>query len=101
MAFEKGHRHATGRPKGSLNKIRTVARDSIESVLGKSIPERLMELATLNPRHEADILISLLPYCYPKLHAVDIEAQVTHSDDTKVAQLSAHILMLSAKEPGE
>ncbi len=99
--FEPGHKKMGGRQKGGTNLERRAAKQIIETALQKTIPERLLELCQKSPRDEADILIALMPYCYPKLHAVDVEAHLVHNEGDEIARLSAKILMLTTKEPGE
>lgn len=88
MAFEKGRTKTGGRTKGSQNKSRKLVRDIVEGALnGKTIPERLLELTNGNPDREIDVLTDLLPYCYPKLQAVDITSVPDggeSSDESKV-----------------
>jgi len=92
-AFVKGNKLGRGRPKGSPNKDKRTVRDIIEGVLGKSIPERLLELAKMKPQQEQDILIALMPYTYPKLQSTEVKAdETTHAIGEKVQALKNDIL---------
>ncbi len=59
-----------GRKKGTPNKANRAFREILEEGLGKTIPERLLELIQANPDHETETLLQLLPYCYCKLAPV-------------------------------
>lgn len=79
MPFEPGHKKIGGRPKGGKNLKKVILREVIETaLLGKSIPEYIMEKINTDPRLksdprlEIDILMDLMPYCYPKVQAVEI-----------------------------
>lgn len=79
--FKKGNPGGPGRPK-KLYSRSTECKFVIESFLGKTIPQRLMEIAKANPRMEVDILTTLLPFCYPKLGSVDITAHMDGPKET-------------------
>lgn len=72
--IKKGQTHAE-------SKKRTV-REIVEACLGKTIPERLLEIAAGNPEKEADILDGLMPYTYPRLAAVEMKAEVDIPTET-------------------
>lgn len=76
--IKKGQTHAE-------SKKRTV-REIVEQCLGKTIPERLLEIAKENPLKEAEILDGLMPYTYPKLQAVEMKATVDHTETTEAIQ---------------
>lgn len=59
-----------------------LVRDIVQEKLGKSIPERLLELSKLMPDREADILLDLMPYCHPKLAQIDMTAQAALLNET-------------------
>lgn len=80
MAFKKGAPRPAnaGIKKGQTHaesKKRTV-REIVEACLGKTIPERLLEIGKNHPDKEADILEGLMPYTYPRLAAVEVKAEV-------------------------
>lgn len=86
MAFKKGAPRPAnaGIKKGQTHaesKKRTV-REIVEACLGKTIPERLLEIAEKHPEKEADILDGLMPYTYPRLAAVEMKAEVDIPTET-------------------
>lgn len=74
--FKPGNKKIAGRQKGTPNKNKQVVREIVEAALGKSIPDRLIEIAKSNPRLEAGILADLLPYAHPKLQAVEHSGEI-------------------------
>lgn len=74
MPFEKGHKKIGGRTKGAIN--RKTFREIFEEGLGKSIPERLLELCKQRPSEEKDILKIVLPYSYAKLQNIEMSGSV-------------------------
>lgn len=90
MQFQKGKpRHPNaGRRAGTPNKSTLVASEVVSIVYeGKSIPERLAEIAKTNRKYEVQILIALLPYCCPKLTSMEI----TNHFQEKVIELEKNI----------
>lgn len=80
MPFEYGHKKSRGRKPGSQNKSRQLVREIVESALKKSIPARLLELSKGSPDVERETLLDLMPYCYPKLQAVEHSGEVANPD---------------------
>lgn len=72
MPFKPGH--GGGRPRGATHP-KKYARDIIEKVcLGRTIPEELMSLRKkMDDQYKVQILLALMPYCYPKLSAVAVQ----------------------------
>lgn len=83
----KGHPKWGGRKKGTPNKVNAAVREIVEQVLGKTIPERLLEIARDRPREEPDILMALLPYSYPKLAQTQIIGDVTLNASEEINRL--------------
>jgi hypothetical protein len=77
------------RPKGSLNKRTGLVKQIVESAIGMSIPEKLIELANDLPKKEQSAIYqTLLQYSYPKLQSTVIEADITTEVNTdQVAEL--------------
>lgn len=77
-----------GRPKGSLSFRQGLVRDIVEKALGgSSIPKRLIEMAESNPDIEKDVLIALLPYCHPKLQAIEHSGEIDTGSEASKAEL--------------
>lgn len=80
MAFKKGQAKVPGSgiKKGGSWRGKPV-RDIVEEMLNCSLPERVMQLCrNINDeRLELDVMLDLMPYCYPKYQAVELQAQAT------------------------
>lgn len=87
MPFQKGHKKLGGRKKGSVGSEKRIAREIVEAALGGSIPGRLVQIAKSNPTREPDILIALMPYCYPKLQNTEVKADVTTTESGLAQEL--------------
>lgn len=102
--FEVGHAKRGGRQKNTPNRPKKILREIVEDALGgKSIPERLMELSEGLPAEESAILLALLPYCYPKMSAVAIEATVERpsggeTTSRELGDLIEHLAKLEREE---
>lgn len=73
MPFAKGHKKYGGMKKGFVHSQKQIVRQTVESALKKSIPDRLIELLeTADPEKEIQVLLDLMPYCYPKLQAIEV-----------------------------
>jgi len=77
MTFQKGHKLATGRPKGSLNKLTKANREFLHSILfdEKQFIKDWMEL-DLNGRME--LRTRLASYILPKAKDDNLFIQVNH-----------------------
>ncbi len=95
MPFQPGHKRLGGRPKGSLNKDKRLVREIIEAKLGKSIPERLLQISKGNPELEFQVLNGLMPYCYCKLAPIAVPAPLSAEEEAlkerQYAELSQHL----------
>lgn len=80
---------------GSLGKASTLARRVVEKALKGSIPERLVTLCKENPQREIDILIALMPYCYPKLAQMEVKSEQTLLASEEVKQLANWLTSLN------
>lgn len=85
MPFVKGHKKLGGRAKGQVSSEKKLAREIIEGVLKKTIPERLLEIAQRQPAKETEILLALLPYCYPKLQSMEVAATLEANISAELA----------------
>lgn len=96
MGFEKGHKKLGGRKPGSINKSKAIVREIVEKALVKSIPERLLELSNGKPELEAEVLLDLMPYCYPKLSAVEHSGELDNpAGNDAVKALTEELLKIT------
>jgi hypothetical protein len=79
MPFEKGHKLATGRPKGSPNKIRYGLADKLKELSFDTTGELIkLFYSTENDMIKAKILMHFHEYMFPKLSSISV---VMHDDD--------------------
>jgi hypothetical protein len=88
MTKPKGSLKTGGRKKGTPNQ-KTLVLKSINEALGVDVPQKLAELLPfLEPDKQADVLLELLNYIYPKRKALEhsgpdggpIEVQAKRND---------------------
>jgi hypothetical protein len=73
--FEKGHKMATGRPKGSLNKTTAETKSflvRISNKLGECVEE---DLELMDPKDRVKIWLELQEYLIPKLSRTEITGE--------------------------
>lgn len=102
MGFEQGHQKVGGRKAGTPNRATAEMKKTIEEILGKSIPERLLELARSdqhNPETELKTLLVLMSYCYPKLSSVELKEPHRPEDlNERVVKMRRELLALKEIE---
>ena len=93
MPFEKGHKLAKGRPKGSLNRSTEQAKITLARLANKgldNITEDMDKIRKENPIKAAELYLRLLEYVVPKLKSVDmkLDAEV----NAKIEKLSIEVI---------
>jgi len=90
MAFEKGNKLATGRPKGALNRSTEQMKLSIaratNSVLD-TLANDLKEIKKKDPEKAIDLALKLLEYSMPKLSRTEMRAEI----EQKIQQINVNI----------
>lgn len=90
--FQKGNPKppGSGRKPGQPNKHTQAVRDAIKAAYnGKTLVERLLEIAKEKPSREEDILKELLPYESYRLSAATVEADVTtHNQEDRAKEVA-------------
>lgn len=90
MPFEKGHKLATGRPPGKLNRSSEQAKLTIARIANRgldNIQEDLEKIRKTDPIEAAKLYLKLLEYIVPKKAQIDIQGELHH----KVQQISVII----------
>lgn len=72
MPFEKGHKKATGRPKGSLNKSSETIRLAFAQLLEDNLGQLKEDIDSLDPKDRAKFFVDLSKYIVPTLKATEI-----------------------------
>jgi len=90
--FEKGHKLATGRPKGALNRSTEEMKLTISRAVNNtlsSISKDLEEIKKSNPERAMELALRLLEYTLPKLKSVDINGSL--QVDQRIQQITINI----------
>ena len=90
--FEKGHKLATGRPKGALNRSTeemklTIAR-AVNNTLS-TISSDLLEIKKDDPIAAVNLALKLLEYTLPKMRSVDVKGSM--EIDQRIQQITVNI----------
>ena len=90
MAFTKGHKLATGRPKGAVNRSTeemklTIAR-AVNHTLN-TISKDLEEIKKRDPEKAMDLALKLMEYALPKLSRTEMKAEI----EQKIQQITINI----------
>ena len=78
MPFQKGHKLATGRPKGSVNKTQGDIKDIISDIVSGQLPKIVNDLEDMTAKDRANTVINLVKYIVPVLKS----AEVTNHNET-------------------
>jgi hypothetical protein len=90
MAFEKGHKLATGRPKGAINRSTEMMKVSIAratNVVLDDLPSIMKQMIRDDPKAAVDLAIKLLEFNMPKLSRTELRAEI----EQKIQQISINI----------
>ena len=91
MAFEKGHKLATGRPKGAINRSTEMMKVSIAratNVVLDDLPSIMKQMIREDPKSAVDLAIKLLEFNLPKQSRVEMKAEI----EQKIQQINLNIL---------
>lgn len=90
--FEKGHKLAKGRPRGSLNRTTEQAKLTIQRAVNgvlDTMGKDLEEIKKRNPERAMELAIKLLEFSIPKLKSIDMNA--TMEIDQRIQQITVNI----------
>lgn len=90
MAFEKGHKLAKGRPRGSMNRSTEQMKLSIARATNRvldDMPVILDRLIKEDPKAAVDLAIKLMEFHIPKMSRVEMRAEI----EQKIHQISVNI----------
>ena len=90
MAFEKGHKLATGRPKGAINRSTEQAKLTIARLANRGLDNISADLEKIrkeNPIEAAKLYLRLLEYIVPKKSSIEMKAEI----DQRIQQISINI----------
>jgi hypothetical protein len=90
--FEKGHKLAKGRPRGSLNRTTEQAKLTIQRAVNgvlDTMGKDLEEIKKRDPIRAMELAIKLLEFSIPKLKSIDMNA--TMEIDQRIQQITVNI----------
>jgi hypothetical protein len=97
MAFEKGHKLATGRPKGAINRSTEQAKLTIARLANRGLDNIATDLEKIrkeNPIEAAKLYLRLLEYIVPKKSSIEMKAEI----DQRIQQISININRTGSKD---
>ena len=84
MPFKKGNKEASGRPKGSENKLTTEAREMFIKTLEGQVPniqQAFYDVLTKSPEKYLDLFAKYAQYFVPKKTESEIKGELSSSID--------------------
>ena len=98
MAFQKGNKLSTGRPKGALNRSTeemklTLAR-ATNNVLS-TINKDLEDIKKKDPARAIELAMKLMEFTLPKLSRTEMKAEI----DQRIHQISVNVIQTNIDEP--
>lgn len=84
MPFEKGHKKATGRPKGASNKLTAEAREVFIKTLESQVPnieEAFAKVLAESPARYLDLFAKYAQYFVPKKTEAEVKGELRGSFD--------------------
>lgn len=97
--FEKGHKLATGRPKGAVNRSTEMMKLSIARATNRvldELPKIMEEMVKKDPKGAVDLALKMLEFHMPKMSRVEMRAEV----EQRIQQISVNINQKSINESG-
>lgn len=90
MGFQPGHKLATGRPKGAINRSTEMMKLSVARATNKvldELPAIMEEMIKKDPKGAVDLAIKLLEFNLPKQSRTELKAEI----DQRIQQISVNI----------
>lgn len=90
MAFQKGHKLATGRPKGAINRSTEMMKLTIARAVDNTLNTLSADLDKIrkdDPERAIELALKLMEYTLPKLSRTEVRAEI----DQRIQQISINI----------
>ena len=97
MGFTKGHKLATGRPKGAINRSTEMMKLSVARATNKvldELPIIMEEMIKKDPKSAVDLAIKLLEFNLPKQSRTELKAEI----DQRIQQISINVNRTGSNE---
>jgi len=99
MAFTKGNKLSTGRPKGAINRSTEMMKVSIARATNRvldELPKIMEEMVKKDPKGAVDLALKMLEFHMPKLSRVEMKAEI----EQRIQQISVNITQKNIDESG-
>jgi hypothetical protein len=90
MAFTKGHKLATGRPKGAINRSTEMMKLTIARAVDNTLNTLSADLEKIrkeDPERAIELALKLMEFTLPKLSRTEMKAEI----DQRIHQISVNI----------
>jgi hypothetical protein len=90
MAFTKGHKLATGRPKGAINRSTEMMKLTIARAVDNTLNTLSADLEKIrkeDPERAIELALKLMEFTLPKLSRTEMKGEIDH----KIQQISVNI----------
>jgi hypothetical protein len=90
MAFTKGNKLSTGRPKGALNRSTEMMKLTIARAVDNTLNTLSADLDKIrkdDPERAIELALKLMEYTLPKLSRTEVKAEI----DQRIQQISVNI----------
>ncbi len=90
MAFQKGHKLATGRPKGAINRSTEMMKLTIARAVDNTLNTLSADLEKIrkdDPERAIELALKLMEFTLPKLSRTEMRAEI----DQRIHQISVNI----------
>lgn len=98
MAFQKGNKLSTGRPKGAINRSTEMMKVSIARATNKvldNLPAIMEDMMKKDPKSAVDIALKMLEFHLPKQSRVEMKAEI----EQRIHQISVNVTQKIVDEP--
>ena len=90
MAFQKGHKLATGRPKGAINRSTEMMKLTIARAVDNTLNTLSADFEKIrkdDPERAIELALKLMEYTLPKLSRTEVRAEI----DQRIQSISVNI----------
>ena len=97
MAFQKGHKLATGRPKGAVNSSTEMMKLTIARAVDNTLNTLSADLDKIrkdDPERAIELALKLMEYTLPKLSRTEVRAEI----DQRIQSISVNITKSGSKD---
>jgi hypothetical protein len=97
MGFQKGHKLATGRPKGAINRSTEMMKLTIARAVDNTLNTLSADLEKIrkdDPERAIELALKLMEFTLPKLSRTEMRAEI----DQRIQSISVNITKSGSKD---